>query len=67
VDLLGVVPGLVAEGWTVTADQLAALSPYLRGHITRFGAYANDELGRHPEAFNPLLKEVDFTILGLAA
>ena len=40
---------------------------YLRGHISRFGAYATDELGRHPEAFNPVLNEVDFTILGLAA
>ncbi len=66
-DIMDVVRGLVAEGWTITADQLAALSPYLRGHITRFGAYATDELGRHPEAFNPVLKEVDFTILGLAA
>jgi hypothetical protein len=44
-----------------------ALSPYLRGHITRFGAYATDELGCHPEAFNPMLKEVDFTALSLAA
>ena len=60
-DIMDVVRGLVAEGWTVTADQLAALSPYLRGHITRFGAYATDELGRHPGAFNPVLKEVDFT------
>jgi hypothetical protein len=65
-DMMDVVRGLVAEGWTVTADQLAALSPYLRGHITRFGAYATDELGRHPGAFNPVLKEVDFTTLGLA-
>ena len=66
-DIMDVVRGLVAEGWTVTADQLAALSPYLRGHISRFGAYATDELGRHPEAFNPVLKEVDFTTLGLVA
>jgi len=64
---MNVVRGLAAEGWTVTADQLAALSPYLRGHISRFGAYATDELGRHPEAFNPMLEEVDLTTLGLAA
>ena len=50
---MDVVRGLVAEGWTVTADQLAALSPYLRGHITRFGAYATDELGHHPGPSTP--------------
>ena len=44
-----------------------AMSPYLRGHISRFGAYATDDLKRQPEAFNPVLKEVDFTALGLAA
>lgn len=58
---------LAAEGWLVTADQLSAMSPYLRGHISRFGAYATDDLNRQPEAFNPVLKEVDFTALGLAA
>jgi TnpA family transposase len=66
-DIMDVVRGLVAEGWTITADQLAALSPYLRAHITRFGAYATDELAHQPEAFNPVLKEVDFTNLDLAA
>ena len=66
-DIMDVVRGLVAEGWTITADQLGALSPYLRAHITRFGAYATDELTRQPEAFNPELKEVDFTVCGLAA
>ncbi len=64
---MDVVRGLAADGWTITAGQLAALSPCLRDHITRFGAYATDELGRHPEAFNPVLKEVDFTTPGLAA
>ena len=64
---MDVVRVLVAEGWTISAGQLAALSPYLCGHITRFGAYATDELGRHPEAFNPVLEEVDFTTLMLAA
>jgi hypothetical protein len=51
----------------VTADQLGAMSPYLRGHISRFGAYATDDLKHQPEAFNPVLREVDFTALGLAA
>jgi len=66
-DIMDVVRSLAAEGWTITADQLGALSPYLRGHITRFGAYATDELTRQPEVFNPELKEVDFTVCGLAA
>lgn len=66
-DIMDVVRKLVAEGWLVTADQLGAMSPYLRGHISRFGAYATDDLKRQPEAFNPVLKEVDFTALGLAA
>ena len=39
----------------------------LRGHITRFGAYTTDELGCRPEAGNPVLKEVDFTAVSLAA
>ena len=66
-DIMDVVRKLVAEGWLITADQLGAMSPYLRGHISRFGAYATDDLARQPEAFNPVLKEVDFTALGLAA
>jgi hypothetical protein len=40
------------------------MSPYLRGHISRFGGYATDYLNRQPEAFNPVLKEVDFTACG---
>ncbi|MER6951871.1 hypothetical protein ABT294_48440 [Nonomuraea sp. NPDC000554] len=43
------------------------LSPYLRSHITRFDAYATDELAVIPAAFNPVLKEVDFTAVDLAA
>lgn len=66
-DIMDVVRKLAAEGWLITADQLGAMSPYLRGHISRFGAYATDDLARQPEAFNPVLKEVDFTALGLAA
>ncbi|TMQ91690.1 hypothetical protein ETD83_29770 [Actinomadura soli] len=64
---MNVVRQLVAEGWPITADQLAALSPYLRSHITRFGAYATDELAHKPAAFNPVLAEVDFSALDLAA
>ena len=64
-DIMDVVRELVAEGWTITAAELAALSPYLRAHVSRFGAYAIDELTHQPEAFNPVLKEVDFTAVDL--
>ncbi|MEU6184584.1 Tn3 family transposase [Nocardia sp. NPDC047038] len=66
-DIMDVVRELVAEGWAFTADQLAALSPYVRAHISRFGAYATDELTHQPDPFDPALTEVDFTTLGLAA
>jgi Tn3 transposase DDE domain len=66
-DIMDVVRKLVAEGWLITADQLGAMSPYIRAHISRFGAYATDDLNRQPEAFNPVLKEVDFTAPALAA
>lgn len=49
-----------AEGWQVTAEDLAQLSPYLTSHILRFGAYATDELHTPPDVFVPALDEVDF-------
>ncbi|MER6582723.1 hypothetical protein [Nonomuraea sp. NPDC001023] len=57
----------VAEGRQITADQLGQIAPYLRSHISRFGAYATDDLHRRPDPFDPLLKEVDFTNVDLAA
>ena len=35
--------------------------------LENHGAYATDDLTRQPEAFNPVLKEVDFTAPALAA
>ena len=66
-DIMDVVRRLVAEGWLITADQLGAMSPYIRAHISRFGAYATDDLTRQPGAFNPVLKEVDFNASGSLA
>ncbi|MGH3238421.1 MAG: Tn3 family transposase, partial [Streptosporangiaceae bacterium] len=66
-DIMDVVRALAAEGWLITAGQLGAMSPYLRGHISRFGTWATDDLARRPEAFNPVLEEVDFTAPPLAA
>ncbi|WP_227999534.1 hypothetical protein [Nocardia australiensis] len=58
---------LLLVGWTITADQLAALSPDLRAHISRFGAAATDELTHQPDPFGPTLTEGDFTTVDLAA
>jgi hypothetical protein len=66
-DIAEVGRDLVRQGWTITAEEIAARSPYIRAHITRFGAYATDVLGIEPEAFDPALDEVDFTVLDLAA
>src|SRR5512132_2884 len=60
IDMMGVIRQLVAEGWQVTAEDLAQLSPYLTSHILRFGAYATDELHIPPDVFDPALDEVDF-------
>ena len=48
----------------ITAKQPGAMSAYLRRRISRFGAYATDDLTRRPEAFNPVSEEVDFTPIG---
>ena len=34
--MMEVIRQLVAEGWQVTAEDLAQLSPYLTSHILRF-------------------------------
>ena len=60
IDMMEVIRQLVAEGWQVTAEDLAQLSPYLTSHILRFGAYATDELQVPPDVFDPALDEVDF-------
>ena len=57
-----VIRQLVAEGWQVTAEDLAQLSPYLTSHILRFGAYATDERHIPPDVFDPALDEVDFPV-----
>jgi hypothetical protein len=50
VDMMTVIRQLVAEGWTITAEDLAVLSPYLTAHIQRFGTYATDEVILTPDA-----------------
>jgi Tn3 transposase DDE domain len=60
IDVMEVIRQLVAEGWQVTAEDLAQLSPDLTSHILRFGAYATDELHIPPDVFDFALDEVDF-------
>jgi hypothetical protein len=52
VDMMTVIRQLVAEGWTITAEDLAVLSPYLTAHIQRFGIYAIDEVVLTPDAYD---------------
>ncbi|MFF5673890.1 hypothetical protein ACFY8S_27810 [Streptomyces hygroscopicus] len=40
-------------------NDLATISPYLTGHIMRFGTCATTELGVRPDAFDPHL-DVEF-------
>ncbi|MGY1583802.1 Tn3 family transposase [Streptomyces sp. MN13] len=54
-DVMNVVRELQAEGWQITREDLAAISPYLTGHIMRFGTYATTELTVRPDAFDPHL------------
>jgi hypothetical protein len=42
VDVSRVLHALIAEGYPVTREDVAALSPYLTRHVTRFGDYFID-------------------------
>ncbi|WP_406486631.1 Tn3 family transposase [Streptomyces sp. NBC_01563] len=61
-DIAEIVRQLLEEGWTIEPEDLAHISPYLTGHINRFGEYSTHELGIQPEAYDPKL-DVDFTQL----
>lgn len=37
-----VLKGLIEEGWCITRDELAMLSPYMTHHVKRFGNYVMD-------------------------
>ena len=55
VDMMAVLRDLIAEGWTITARDLAVLSPYLTARIQLFGVYATDEITLKPDAYNARL------------
>jgi len=50
-----VIRDLIVEGWQITGEDLAALSPYLTAHIQRVGVYATDEVALAPDAYNAYL------------
>ena len=66
VDMTTVIRDLAAEGWTITAEDLATLSPYLTAHIRRLGTYATDEVTLAPDAYDAHLG-VDLDLPPLAA
>lgn len=47
VDLTNILTDMAADGYSVTKENVAGLSPYLREHIRRFGQYVLD-MSRSP-------------------
>jgi TnpA family transposase len=66
-DMTDIVRDLLAEGWEITAADIAQLSPYITEHISRFGVYATDVLRLRPKAFDAALADIDFQALEQAA
>jgi len=54
-DMTAVLRQLATEGSEITPAAVAALSPYIRERIKRFGEYATDGLIDPPDAFDPHL------------
>ncbi|MFD7620553.1 Tn3 family transposase [Streptomyces sp. NPDC059802] len=61
-DIAEIVRQLLEEGWEISPEDLAHISPYPTEHIKRFGEYSTHELGIQPEAYETKL-DVDFTQL----
>ena len=54
-DVMTVIRELIAEGWEITPEDLAVLSPYLTARIQRFRVYATEEVALVPEPFDARL------------
>ena len=52
-DMMTAVRELIADGWSITLEDLAVLSPYLTARIQRFGVYATDEITLTPMPTTP--------------
>ena len=52
VDMTTVLSSMAADGHAVTPELVACASPYIRGHILRFGQYALD-MGDMPPPLDP--------------
>lgn len=55
-DMSAILPELATEGYRVTPETIAVLSPYITRHIKRFGDYFID-LRRRPKPFDGTLPE----------
>ena len=51
-DMTDIIENLVVEGYPVTQEHIACLSPYAREHNRRFGQYAL-EMEEAPEPLKP--------------
>jgi len=51
-DMMTAVRELIADGWSITLEDLAVLSPDLTARIQRFGVYATDEITLTPDAYD---------------
>ncbi|MDM4723505.1 transposase [Micromonospora sp. WMMA1363] len=61
-DMMSVLRQLAAEGWEITPEDLAVLSPYQTMRINRFGVYATDEITVTPEQYDAHLPDIDLTL-----
>jgi hypothetical protein len=60
IDMMEVIRQLVAEGWQVTAEDLAQLSPYLTSPHPPVRRLRNRRTPIPPDVFDPALEKVDF-------
>ena len=50
------------QGWEISPEDLAVLSPYQTMRINRFGVYATDEITITPEQYDAYLPDIDLTL-----
>ncbi|MDI6105112.1 Tn3 family transposase [Actinoplanes sp. NEAU-A12] len=61
-DMMSVLRQLAVEGWEISPEDLAVLSPYQTMRINRFGVYATDEITVTPEQYDAHLPDIDLTL-----
>ncbi|WP_158557947.1 Tn3 family transposase [Spongiactinospora gelatinilytica] len=66
-DMMEVMRQRLAEGWEISAADVAQPSPCLTAHISRLGLCATDVPRLRPDDFDPDLPEIDFSASAEAA